>query len=370
MELAGRPPADAAPAVPRRPPGARSRLDIRPLDRITSIRTKFALVIALAVAVTAGVMQVAAVLEVRRLSVAAVAVVIALSTVRLFARGMTSPLREMEEAAAAIARGDYDRRVTTSSRDEVGRLAAEFNAMAAELAEVDRLRRDLVANVSHELRTPISALQAHLENLVDGVQPPDPAVLRTMLAQTERLGRMVSQLLDLSRLESGASPLHRREVALAPLLEQAAEECRLTPRAPEVRVVVEPAGLTVHADAERVHQVVANLLENAARHSPAGVPVEVAARRAAAGVVVEVTDRGPGIPPGERSRVFERFHRSDAARAVDDGGAGLGLSIAQWIIELHGGAIRADERPDGPGCRMVIDLPASPAGPPARVAGP
>jgi signal transduction histidine kinase len=342
-----------------RPP-QRSRLDIRPLDRIPSIRTKFAVVIVLAVAVTAGVSQVAAFFEIRRLFVAAVAIVIAMVTVRLFARGMTSPLREMEEAAAAIARGDYDRRVTTASRDEVGRLAAEFNAMAAELAEVDRLRRDLVANVSHELRTPISALQAHLENLVDGVQPPDPAVLRTMLAQTERLGRMVSQLLDLSRLESGASPLHQTDVLLAPLLDQAADELRLNPRAPEVVVVVDPADLAVSADAERLHQVVANLLENAVRHSPPGEPIEVTAGPAPDGVVIAVTDRGPGIPPDERTRVFERFHRSDAARAVDDGGAGLGLPIARWIVELHGGVIRAGERPGGAGCRMTIVLPAAP----------
>ena len=343
--------------------GGGSWLDIRPLDRITSIRTKFVLVIALAVAVTAAVGQVAAVLEIRRLSVAVVAVIIALVTVRLFARGMTSPLREMEEAAAAIARGDYDRRVTTSSRDEVGRLAAEFNAMAAELAEIDRLRRDLVANVSHELRTPISALQAHLENLVDGVQPADPAVLRTMLAQTERLGRMVSQLLDLSRLESGASPLHRSDVALGPLLEQAADECRLNPREPVVRVAIEPTGLHADVDAERVHQVLANLLENAARHSPPGAPIDLSARLVRGGVVIEVTDRGPGIPEGERARVFERFHRSDAARAVDDGGAGLGLAIARNIVELHGGRLRADEPLGGRGCRMVIDLPV-PAPPP------
>jgi signal transduction histidine kinase len=347
-------------AAPGGQPSRRSRLDIRPLDRITSIRTKFVIIIALAVLVTTGVSQAAAALEVRRSFVTAAAVVIALVTVRLFARGMTSPLREMEEAAAAIARGDYDRRVTTMSRDEVGRLAAEFNAMAAELAEVDRLRRDLVANVSHELRTPISALQAQLENLVDGVQPPDPAVLRTMLAQTERLGRMVSQLLDLSRLESGASPLHRTDVALGPLLSQAADECRLNPRAPDVRVVVEPGDLTAPVDAERLHQVVANLLENAARHSPDGEPIEVTARRQPGGVVIEVTDRGPGIPPDERTRVFERFHRSDAARAADDGGAGLGLPIARWIVELHGGAIRAGERPGGAGCRMTIVLPAGP----------
>jgi signal transduction histidine kinase len=299
---------------------------------------------------------VAVAVGVPELIVAPVAMVIAVIAVRLVARGMTSPLREMEEAAAAIARGDYDWRVATSSHDEVGRLAVEFNAMAAELAEVDRLRRDLVANVSHELRTPISALQAHLENLVDGVEPADPAVLRTMLAQTERLGRMVSQLLDLSRLESGVSPLHRDRFRLGPLLEQAADECRLSRRDQVVRVRVEPPGLTVDADAERVHQVVANLLENAARHSPAGAPIELSAHGGRESVVVEVADRGPGIPPEERMRVFERFHRSDVARAADDGGAGLGLAIARWIVELHGGAIRADEHELG-GCRMVIELP-------------
>jgi signal transduction histidine kinase len=344
-----------------RPP-LRSRLDIRPLDRIPSIRTKFIVIIALAVLVTTAVSQAATALEVRRSFVTAAAVIIALVTVRLFARGMTSPLREMEEAAAAIARGDYDRRVTTTSRDEVGRLAAEFNAMAAELAEVDRLRRDLVANVSHELRTPISALQAHLENLVDGVQPADPAVLRTMLAQTERLGRMVSQLLDLSRLESGATPLRLSPAALGPVLNQAADECRLNPKAPPVRVRIEPANLTAPVDAERLHQVVANLLENAVRHSPEGEPIDVTATRRTDGVVIEVTDRGPGIPPDERTRVFERFHRSDAARAVDDGGAGLGLPIARWIVELHGGAIRAGDRPGGTGCRMTIVLPTGPSG--------
>src|SRR4029079_5086900 len=115
------------------------------------------------------------------------AAAIALVIVQVLARGMTSPLREMAAAASAMARGDYGRRVTASARDEVGELARACNAMAAELADVDRMRRDLVANVSHELRTPIGALQALLENLVDGVEPADPAALRAALAQTERL---------------------------------------------------------------------------------------------------------------------------------------------------------------------------------------
>ena len=137
---------------------------------------------------------------------------------------MTSPLREMAAAASAMARGDYDRRVRATSRDEVGELARAFNAMAADLADVERMRRDLVANVSHELRTPIGALQALLENLADGVEPTDPAALRTALAQTERLGRLVEQLLDLSRLESGG-------LALEPVVLRRPRRCSSRPRA-------------------------------------------------------------------------------------------------------------------------------------------
>ena len=153
-----------------------------------------------------------------------VAALLALVMVQVLARGMTRPLRDMEKAAAAMAAGELDRRVMTSSVDEVGRLAAAFNHMAAELAELDRERRDLVANVSHELRTPISSLRAMLENLVDGVTPADPAVLASMLAQVERLQRLVSQLLDLARLESGRSPLHLGSVPVLAVLTDVAEE--------------------------------------------------------------------------------------------------------------------------------------------------
>ncbi len=165
---------------------------MRPLDRLRSIKVKLGVVI---VATVAGTVIVLALGRRAGLSVEArvvVATVLGLGMVQLLARGMTSPLREMAAAATAMARGDYDRRVRATSRDEVGELARAFNAMAAELADADRMRRELVANVSHELRTPLGALQALLENLVDGVEPPDPAALRTALAQTERLGRLVA----------------------------------------------------------------------------------------------------------------------------------------------------------------------------------
>jgi signal transduction histidine kinase len=290
-----------------------------------------------------------------------VAAVIALAIVQILARGMTSPLREMVAATSAMARGDYARRVTATSRDEVGELARAFNAMAAELADVDRMRRDLVANVSHELRTPIGALQALLENLVDGVEPPDPAALRTALIQTERLGRLVTQLLDLSKLESGALALKPAPFPVRPLLEQATRECELGEqfhsRPVWLRVDVQPGDLRAVGDAERMHQVISNLLENAVRHSPADGRVWLSAHAATAGVTtIEVADEGPGIPPAEAERVFERFHRVDAARAARDGGTGLGLAIARWIVDAHGGTIAVRDREPN-GCRVVVELP-------------
>jgi signal transduction histidine kinase len=149
---------------------------------------------------------------------ALVSAAIALVLSRLLARGMTQPLRDMAKAARRMETGDYSVRVHTRSRDEVGQLAEAFNTMSAELQQLEQLRRDLVANVSHELKTPITALRAHLENILDGVERPDPATLQVMLAQSERLGRLVEQLLDLSRLESGDVPLERERVSLAPLV--------------------------------------------------------------------------------------------------------------------------------------------------------
>jgi signal transduction histidine kinase len=285
-----------------------------------------------------------------------IAAVIAMAMVWFLSRGMTSPLRDMVRATSEMAKGNYDTRVSTSSRDEVGELARAFNQMAAELAETDRVRRDLVANVSHELRTPITALQAVLENLVDGVTDPDPETFKTMLAQVERLGRLVKQLLDLSRLESGVVPLERTEFRVEPMLEHAVREQQL--HAPEiaVSVSVDSPDLTADGDPERVHQVVANLLENAVRHTPRGGSVEVRARRLDNGVTIEVLDEGPGIAEVDEARIFERFYRADSARASTDGGAGLGLAIAQWIVDLHGGDIHPERR-DPQGCRMVVTLP-------------
>ena len=330
---------------------------MRPLDRLSSIKVKLGVVIVATVAGTVVVLiatlRLGWPLEVRTF----VAAAIALAIVQFLARGMTSPLREMAAAATAMARGDYGRRVQATSKDEVGELARAFNAMAAELGDADRMRRELVANVSHELRTPLGALQALLENLVDGVEPPDPAALGTALAQTERLGRLVAQLLDLSRLESGTLPVQHVAFDTRVLLEQAARECALGDRPVRLKVRVEPGDLQTTGDPERLHQVVANLLDNAVRHSPPEGRVWLTAHAATAGrITIVVADEGPGIPPEDAERVFERFHRTDAARATRDGGTGLGLAIARWIVDAHGGEIRAESR-EPQGCRMVVEIP-------------
>ena len=272
---------------------------------------------------------------------------------------MTSPLREMAAAARRMADGDWSQRVTDTSADEVGELARAFNAMAAELAAVDRMRRDLVANVSHELRTPISALQARLENLVDGVEEPDPELLRSMLDQTERLGRLVSQLLDLSRLESGVVPL-RRELRRRRLAARRRGGRGPAPLAgPPHRGRRRPdADLKLRADADRIHQVLANLTANALRFGPPDRPVRLAARRAGDG------GRAHRARRGARHRARPTPTASSSASTgptrpgpAASGGAGLGLSIARWIVELHDGQ---HPRRAEPAARLHDGRPARP----------
>jgi len=329
---------------------------MRPLDFLSSIKAKLGVVIVVAVVATTAILAFGDELGLAPWLRVVVALVVGLALVQGLARGMTSPLREMASAASAMARGDYERRVTATSRDEVGELARAFNAMAAELEEVDRQRRDLVANVSHELRTPITALQAKLENVADGVEPADPETVETMLAQVERLGRLVAQLLDLSRLEAQAEPFDKRPFGVRDLLEQAAREARLhVPEGVELRVEAEDDAVA-SGDPERVHQVVANLVENAVRHSPVPGTITLTGHADNGHVVIEVADEGPGIPADEAERVFERFYRPDPSRAAPSGGAGLGLSIARWIVDLHGGSIRVEEA-EPHGCRMVVELP-------------
>lgn len=332
----------------------------RPLDRLRSIKFKLGMVAAVTACVAVLLVLGGYYLGYQARYTLPLGVLISLAVMRFLAHGMTAPLREMTAAARAMARGDYTRRVRITARDEVGELAEAFNRMAADLAEVDRQRREFVANVSHELRTPISALRAVLENVADGVTPVTPEVLQTALDQTERLGRLVTQLLDLSRVEAGAGTLDLTMFDVDEFVSDVAAD--VGAGHPHARFELDvPSGQHVVADRDRFYQVVANLLDNAARHSPPAGTVRVAARpgSVAGGLVLEIADEGPGIPPSERTRVFDRFARGAASRAYrggpGDGGTGLGLAIARWVIDLHGGEIGVVDAPYG--CRIRVVIP-------------
>ncbi|MGH3402255.1 MAG: HAMP domain-containing sensor histidine kinase [Streptosporangiaceae bacterium] len=276
--------------------------------------------------------------------------------IQLLAHGMVAPLREMVAATKAMANGDYSQRVRATSQDEVGSLARSFNTMAARLDEVERQRRELLANVSHELRTPVAALRARLENLADGIEVLDGEAVETMLKGTERLGRLVDQLLELAQFESGGIRIDRLEFGVGEVVADAAAEVR--PVSTEIRIVTDiEDGLFAMGDPERIHEVLTNLLTNAVRHSPAGGEVTVdATARPGGGVRIEVRDQGTGVPAEAVERIFDRFYRAGTGPCPGSGGAGLGLAIARSIVELHGGSIRADPRPPA-GCRIIIDLP-------------
>lgn len=324
----------------------------QPLRAVRAIKLKIALLIVIATATAAAVSQVGVRLGWPTWLQPVVACAISLVLVEVLAHGLTSPLREMEKATTRMARGDYAVRVPSDAADEVGRLAVAFNAMAAELAEVDRQRRDLVANASHELRTPITGLQATLENLIDGVVPCTPATLVAMHAQVERLARLVRDLLDLSRLEAGVVPFHLAPVALVDLVHTVVGDVHGALPGLAVEVVADHDDTKVQADPDRLAQVLTNLLTNAARYS---ARVQVTVTATPTGARLDVVDDGPGIPAGEEGRIFERFYRADRARNA--GGSGLGLAISRWIVDLHGGTIRA-ERLEPHGCRMVVELPS------------
>ena len=330
-------------------------LGSRPLDWARSIKVKLGLVVVGSVAATVGAIFASLSIGLHSRFAFVGGLVVSLVVIQLLAHGMVMPLREMATATQAMANGDYSRRVTATAEDEVGSLARAFNTMAAQLDQAERQRRELVANVSHELRTPIAALRARLENLADGVEALDAEAVSAMLKATERLSRLVDQLLELSQFESGAIQIDRQTFPVREVIEDAAAEVR--PVRSDVRLISEVhEGLVATADPERIHEVLTNLLTNAVRHSPVGGEVRVRGTPVTGGVRIEVGDEGPGVPPEDVERIFDRFYRVDASRKSGAGGAGLGLAIARSIVELHGGSIRAEPRFPA-GCRIVIDLP-------------
>ncbi|MEU3304205.1 HAMP domain-containing sensor histidine kinase [Streptomyces sp. NPDC006678] len=340
-----------------------------------SIKTKLGALVVVAVLITTGLALVAFRTGAELRYITVFAIITTLLITQFVAHGLTAPLDQMNTVAKSISHGDFTRRVRGAGRrDELGDLASTINRMADDLEAVDQHRKELVANVSHELRTPIAALRAVLENVVDGVSAADPETMRTALNQTERLSRLVETLLDLSRLDNGVVTLKARRFEVWPYLSGVLKEANLaaaqrklssgsgshTRKDVHLHLDVSPPELTAHADAERLHQVMANLIDNAVKHSPPHGRVTVRARRGAQAesLDLEVQDEGPGIPESEWHKVFERFNRGGVPAPHgpgSDGGTGLGLAIARWAVELHGGRIGVAE--SARGCRIQVTLP-------------
>ncbi len=285
-----------------------------PLGSITSIKTKWSLVIIAAVAVTAGVSQLGVALGWPVWIRPIVAGALALIAVQFLAKGMTSPLRAMSDQARKVAEGDFAGRVYPDSQDEIARLAESLNHMAEQLAEVDRQQREFIANASHELRTPVGAIQTQLEDIVDRVAEPTPEVLHRLLQQAQHLGGLVGQLLDLSRLEATQTKPQRELVAGGVVLKQIVHEAQLLHPGAQIELTLS-GPLGVSADENLLHQLFTNLVLNALRFAPVGSPISVTGSGDGENVTIRVTDQGPGIPPelrvaGLRALLAGRWERA------------------------------------------------------------
>jgi signal transduction histidine kinase len=255
---------------------------------------------------------------------------------------LARPLRDVSGAARRIAAGDYAARIERRGPEELLSLADSFNQMAASLEEQERMRREFIANAAHELRTPLTNLQGYLEALRDGVIQPDRATFESLWDEADRLVRL-SRSLDLLAEGDAGSIAPPVELDLADAIRSAADLVRPTAHASGLELAVDvPARLPVRADPDRLAQVLANLLQNAVRYTPAGGRVAVTAERRPADVVVAVTNTGDGIPEADLAHVFERFYRVEKSRDRASGGAGIGLAIVRQLVEAAGGKVGAE----------------------------
>ena len=227
-----------------------------------------------------------------------------------------------------------------------------------DLRRADQARRDFVANISHELRTPLTSIKGYVEALLDGpVEPDTRQYLEVIGRQSERMERLVKDLLRLARLDARQEPLDVAPARISPLFEAVIADLRpaITAKSQSVTTTISPDADQVVGDVAKLHDILRNLLENAVNYSPEGASVWLAAERRDGSVAITVSDSGPGIPPGDLLRVFERFYRVDKSRARP--GTGLGLAIVRHLVELHGGTVSAANRPEG-GAMFTLTLPS------------
>jgi signal transduction histidine kinase len=280
-------------------------------------------------------------------------------------RAITRPLRQLTDAAGAVADGRLDLQVKADSNDEIGILGKAFNEMTTQLKAARQIQTDFVANVSHELRTPLTSVKGLVETLRNGAvddQEVRDGFLETVENETDRLTRLVNDLLLLSQADSDALKLNKEFTNLTDLVQSTVS--RIRPYAESKRVSIEVGNpdtdaFTVHLDPDRIEQVLMNLLDNAVKYSQQGGVVEVRVEKHDHGfAVVEIGDRGIGIPATDLGKIGMRFFRADKARSRAKGGSGLGLAIAKTLVELHGGELWVESQ-EGAGTQVSFSLPFS-----------
>jgi two-component system sensor histidine kinase BaeS len=278
-------------------------------------------------------------------------------------QSISAPLRNIARAARSVARGNYRQRVPATGPREVRDLAANFNRMTEEVQRSQQTLRDFLANISHELKTPLTSIRGFSEAMLDGTIDDDAGIERSakiISDESNRVLRLVQELLDLSRIESGQVPMQQEDIDLHELFEHVREVFALRSEESGVAVTLSVNGRAhVLGDFDRLEQVMNNILDNAFRHTPNGGSVRVACRDLQPGTLqVTVSDTGPGISANELPHLFERFYRGDNNTAAPRKGYGLGLAISREIVRAHGGEIWATSEP-GSGTTFVFTLPTA-----------
>ncbi len=238
-------------------------------------------------------------------------------------------------------------------------MGTAFNQMADRLQQSETLRRNLLADVAHELRHPVHILQGNLQAILDDIYPLEKAEIARLFDQTRHLSVLVNDLHLLTQAEARQLPLHKQAVDMGVLVKETAVAFRSSAAENKVKLQVELLGSmpTVHVDADRMRQVVNNLLTNGLRHTPSGGQIMVSVEQIDATLQIRIKDSGSGIAAADLPHLFDRFYRTDSARSRDQGGAGLGLAIVRAIIEAHGGGVTAVSDGIGQGSTFTLWLP-------------
>ena len=289
--------------------------------------------------------------------VALLAMALAAIVTWFLARGLLAPVKRIAGATRRLADGDYSTRVASTSSDELGLLVDDFNRLGNALHKNESARRGFMADVSHELRTPLAVLKGELEAIEDGVRAVTPETIRSLQAEVARLGKLVNDIHELSLADVGGIAYRFGDVDLGELAREIVDNAGGRLAAHRLRASVEAAAsVTVRGDAQRLGQLLANLMENTLRYTDAGGVLRISVVRDANKGVLAWEDSKPGVPTEALPRVFDRLYRVEGSRNREAGGSGLGLAIARSIVEAHGGTIAAAASPLG-GLRIELRLP-------------